>query len=60
MSSDSYSVHDRLNGDMKRCYLIAVQEINDDYRKFVDIVKQMGRDFDFIMSDSAGNDERLA
>lgn len=45
---------------MKRFNLIAVQEINDDYRKFVDIVKLMGRDFDFIMSDSAGNDERLA
>ena len=45
---------------MKRFNLIAMQEINDDYRKFVDIVKLMGRDFDFIMSDSAGNDERLA
>ena len=34
---------------MKRFDLIAVQEINDDYRKFVDIVKLMGRDFDFVM-----------
>ena len=45
---------------MKRFDLIAVQEINDDYRKFVDIVKLMGRDFDFIMSDTAGNNEHLA
>jgi len=45
---------------MKRFDLIAVQEINDDYRQFVKIVKIMGDNFDFVMSDTAGNDERLA
>jgi len=45
---------------MKRYDLIAVQEINDDYRQFVKIVEIMGDKYDFIMSDTAGNDERLA
>lgn len=45
---------------MKRFDLIAIQELNDDYRTFVKILKEMGTGFDFIMSDTAGNDERLA
>ncbi|TVZ40293.1 Endonuclease/Exonuclease/phosphatase family protein [Alteromonadaceae bacterium 2753L.S.0a.02] len=45
---------------LKRFDLIAVQEINDDYRSFTTIVKMMGEPFNFIMSDTAGNDERLA
>lgn len=45
---------------LKRFDLIAVQEVNDAYRQFTSIVKKMGPEFDFIMSDTAGNDERLA
>ena len=45
---------------LKRFDLIAVQEINDAYRQFTRIVKKMGPEFDFVMSDTAGNDERLA
>jgi len=45
---------------LKRFDLIAVQEINDDYRQFKKIVDIMGDKFDFFMSDTAGNDERLA
>jgi len=45
---------------LKRFDLIAVQEINDDYRQFTKIVGAMGDKFDFFMSDTAGNDERLA
>lgn len=45
---------------MKRFDLIAVQEVNDDYRQFTKIVEIMGQNFDFIISDTAGNDERLA
>jgi len=45
---------------LKRFDLIAVQEINDDYRQFSKIVKIMGDDYDFVMSDTAGNSERLA
>lgn len=45
---------------MKRFDLIAVQEVNEKYRTFAKIVKLMGDGFDFIMCDTAGNDERLA
>ncbi len=45
---------------LKRFDLIAVQEINDNYRVFTAIMKTMGKKFDFVMSDTAGNDERLA
>ena len=45
---------------LKRFDLIAVQEVNDDYRQFMKIVDIMGDKFDFVMSDTAGNDERLA
>jgi endonuclease/exonuclease/phosphatase family metal-dependent hydrolase len=44
---------------LKRFDLVAVQEINDNYRQFTDIVKKMGPGYDFVMSDTAGNDERL-
>ena len=44
---------------LKRFDLVAVQEVNDDYRQFIDIVKLMGPSYDFVMSDTAGNDERL-
>jgi endonuclease/exonuclease/phosphatase family metal-dependent hydrolase len=44
---------------LKRFDLVAVQEINDDYRQFIEIVEQMGPAYDFVMSDTAGNDERL-
>ena len=44
---------------LKRFDLVAVQEINDDYRQFTEIVELMGPKYDFVMSDTAGNDERL-
>lgn len=44
---------------LKRFDLVAVQEINDNYRQFTEIVEQMGPDYEFVMSDTAGNDERL-
>jgi endonuclease/exonuclease/phosphatase family metal-dependent hydrolase len=60
-------IQDRSNGAqtviahvLKRFDLIAVQEINDAYRQFTAIVRKMGPEFDFVMSDTAGNDERLA
>ena len=59
-------VQDRSEGACKviahvlsRFDLVAVQEINDDYRKFLKIVRLMGDEFDFVLSDTAGNDERL-
>ena len=45
---------------LKQFELIAVQEVNEKFRTFAKIVHKMGPDFDFIMSDTAGNDERLA
>ena len=45
---------------LDRFDLIAVQEVNDNYRDFVDIVERLGGEFDFVLSDTAGNDERLA
>jgi len=45
---------------MKRFDLIAVQEVNDQFRTFAKIVKLMGNEFDFVMTDTAGNNERLA
>ncbi len=44
---------------LKRFDLVAVQEINDNYRQFTEIVERMGPAYDFVMSDTAGNDERL-
>jgi len=58
---------DRTNGAlrliahiMKRFDLIAVQEINEEFRTFARIVDHMGAEFEFIMCDTAGNSERLA
>ena len=45
---------------LKRFDLIALQELNADYHKFARIIELMGSKFDFIMNDTAGNDERLA
>jgi len=45
---------------LSRFDLIAVQEINDNFRTFEKIVRDMDGDFDFVMSDKAGNAERLA
>jgi endonuclease/exonuclease/phosphatase family metal-dependent hydrolase len=45
---------------LKRFDLVAVQEVNDEFRVFAEIVEMMGSKFDFIMSDTAGNNERLA
>ncbi len=45
---------------LSRFDLIAVQEVNDNYRTFERIVGMLDGDFDFIVSDKAGNAERLA
>lgn len=45
---------------LKRFDLIAIQEVNDNFSKFKQTVEMMGNDFDFIISDTAGNSERLA
>jgi hypothetical protein len=37
-----------------------VQEVKDDFRHFVAVVERMGAGFDYVMTDTAGNDERLA
>jgi endonuclease/exonuclease/phosphatase family metal-dependent hydrolase len=40
--------------------LIAVQEVNENWHPLADMVERMGPTWDFIMSDTAGNSERLA
>lgn len=45
---------------MQRFDLIAVQEVNEEFKNFARIVAHMGDEFDFIMCDTAGNNERLA
>ncbi len=45
---------------LKRFDLIAVQEVNARFRHFVDVVREMGKSFDYVMNDTAGNTERLA
>lgn len=45
---------------LKRFELIALQELNEEYRALIRILDFMGPDFDFIMSDTAGNNERMA
>lgn len=45
---------------LSRFDLIAVQEVNNNFRTFEKIVRDMDGDFDFVMSDKAGNSERLA
>lgn len=44
---------------MKRFDLIAVQEVNDNYKAFTGVVDRMGPEFDWIINDTAGNRERL-
>ena len=39
--------------------LIAVQEIKDNFRPFREVVHLMGLDYDYLITDRAGNDERL-
>lgn len=45
---------------LKRFDLIAVQEVNDDFAAFLRVMEYVGRGFDYVMSDTAGNNERLA
>lgn len=45
---------------LKRFELIAVQEVNEEFRTFAKIVRGMGSNYDYIMTDTAGNNERLA
>jgi len=45
---------------LRKFDLIAVQEVNEKFAHFARIVTLMGPPFDFIMSDTAGNSERLA
>ena len=45
---------------MKRFDLLAVQEINQEFRVFEKVVRKMESRFDYILTDTAGNDERLA
>ena len=45
---------------LKQFELIAVQEINEKYRTFEKIVESLGPSYDYLMTDTAGNDERLA
>ena len=44
----------------RRFDLLAVQEVNEEYRTLERVVRKMGAGFDYVMSDTAGNDERLA
>jgi endonuclease/exonuclease/phosphatase family metal-dependent hydrolase len=45
---------------LKRFDLTSVQEVNEKFKFFVDVVTHMGSGFDYIMNDTAGNSERLA
>lgn len=45
---------------LKRFDLVAVQEVNDDYRNFVKVMDYLGNGFGYILTDPAGNSERLA
>ena len=40
--------------------LIAVQEVNENWHPLADLADRLGPSWDFIMSDTAGNSERLA
>lgn len=39
--------------------LIAIQEIKDDHSQFRGLVRLLGDEFDYMITDKAGNDERL-
>ena len=45
---------------LRRFDLIAVQEVNDNFRDFVSIMNLLSDEFNYVLSDTAGNDERLA
>ncbi|MFQ6023712.1 MAG: endonuclease/exonuclease/phosphatase family protein [Acidiferrobacterales bacterium] len=45
---------------LKRFDLVAVQEVNDRFKQLARIVRDMGKQFDYLMTDTAGNNERLA
>ena len=45
---------------LKRFDLTSVQEVNEKFKIFVEIVRHMGSGFDYVMNDTAGNSERLA
>jgi len=45
---------------LQRFDLIAIQEVKDDFRDFTDVLSHMGGSFDYVMTDTAGNTERLA
>jgi len=45
---------------LQRFDLCAVQEVNDNFTHFVTILSKMGDAFDYVMTDTAGNQERLA
>jgi endonuclease/exonuclease/phosphatase family metal-dependent hydrolase len=45
---------------LQRFDLVAVQEVNDNYKALSEVVGAMGKKYDYIMSDTAGNQERLA
>ncbi len=45
---------------LKRFDLIAVQEVNDQFRTFEKVISLMGKSFNYVMTDTAGNAERLA
>lgn len=45
---------------LSRFELIAVQEVNEEFRIFAKVVALMDGDYEYVMTDTAGNDERLA
>ena len=45
---------------LRRFDLIAVQEVNDNFSAFYRITQRLGPKYDFLMTDTAGNNERLA
>ena len=45
---------------LKRFDLIAVQEVNAKFGAFLEVMAELGSAYDFVMSDTAGNEERLA
>jgi hypothetical protein len=45
---------------LQRFDLVALQELNDRYEIIDELLNLMGRGFDYIMTDTAGNQERLA
>lgn len=45
---------------LRRFDLCAVQEVNDDFLHFRAVLNKLGPDFNYVMTDTAGNQERLA